>query len=460
MLTTSHDLAIYFGPAPIYSKCTMAEQMHIKCPQPIRPLKRKLSHLGLPQETHPTTLTWPRQERPTRQRRIKNWVADSSSRSQNRSDTCLVFGSTMELGSQRSRSDSFISTRNEWKFTAPMPDQTPSLAWSLPTSTSSSSSRDEWAKSPNYRLDVLEPHGIFRDPPNVQVKDMAHRILQNPRTSPPLANDQIEDLRLNLYETIDMKEADAKTRIRNTMFPSGTYGGRLMSTMNPVLSIAGLPQLPYTLEPVEVAKPDLSFGYHKNAFSLTEAIIQQTTLLKPYAIPSTEYYWPFFHVEFNLQSRAGMCWVAGNQNAGNGTHSVKSMETLLEYAKCNPKRHDQVSDSVAFSCCIDSEHATLWVHWVDKSHDNEGDSPRYVSSYLGKYIFQDTTQLCDFRNHTKNIIEYGLDQRLTKIKQALGDIMLFDPEWTARMESLSSRRGKRSVARHSPRSNTTSSPAS
>ncbi|MCJ1255605.1 hypothetical protein MMC24_003422 [Lignoscripta atroalba] len=439
----------------------MVEQMHINCPQPIKPLKRKLSQLGLLTEANPTASKRSKDSCSTLQSRVEDWLVDSSSRSQNRSDTCLVFKTPKELGSQRCRSDSFISTRNDWKSTASMSQQPPYAPLTPLSSTVSTSSQRDRVKLPGYRRDVLEPHGIYIDPYNRQVPEqitnIAHQVLYKPRTSPPLVNNQIEDLRSNLHETINMKEADSKMKIRSKMFPTGNYGGRLVSTMEPVLSVEGLPHHQYVQQPVVQPKPDLSYGYHKNAFSQPQAFLQQSTALSSYAIPNTEYYWPFFHIEFKSQSRGGTHWVAENQNAGNGTHSVKSMETLLEYAKYNPKRHHQIGDSVAFSCCIDSEYATLWVHWVDKSQDKESNTPHYVSSYLGTYVFRDTTQLLEFRKHTKNIIEHGLDQRLSKIKQALSDIMLFDPEWTARMKSSSSRGRKRSVAGDSLASGPTNS---
>ena len=292
---------------------------------------------------------------------------------------------------------------------------------------------------------------------------MACRILFNPRIYVlPFASltgvIQIDNVGLNLYETTDMKEADTSIRLRDAMFPSETYGGRLVSTWNTGLSVEGMPGQPY-FQPALAGppKPDLSYGYHKNAFSPSEALLQQASVLNPYALSTTECYWPFFHIEFEPQAHSGKHWMAEHQNAISGGHSVKSMERLLEYAQCNPERHHQVHDSVAFSCCIDSDCATLWIHWVDQSHDDkEGNAPHYVSSYLGRYVFRDTTQLRDFLDHTHNIIEYGMNQRLTKIKQALSDIMLFDPEWTTRM-SLSSRRRRRSVGRDSSDSDVTSS---
>lgn len=342
-----------------------------------------------------------------------------------------------------------------------MSDHPPYAPLTPLSSTVSSSTQRDRVKSPGYRRDVLQPHGIYIDPYDRQVPEqitnMAHQVLHKPRTSPPLCDDQIEDLRSNLYETRDMKEDDARTKLQSTMFQSSTYSGRIVSTIQPALSVEGLPHQRYVPQPVVQPKPDLSYGYHKDVFTQPEAYLQQTITLKPYPIPNTDYYWPFFHIEFTSQSRGGTHWVAENQNAGSGTLSVRSMETLLEYAQDNPKRHHQVGDSVAFSCCIDSEYATLWLHWVDESHDREGDSPHYLSSCLGTYVFRDTTRLLEFQNHTKNIIEHGLDQRLTNTKQALNDIMQFNPEWNAQMERSSSRRPKRRVAGNSSSSNFTRS---
>jgi hypothetical protein len=91
-----------------------------------------------------------------------------------------------------------------------------------------------------------------------------------------------------------------------------------------------------------------------------------------------------------------------------------------------------MSDSVAFSCCIDLEYATLWVHWTDQSSN----SPVYVSTHINICVFRDPAQLVEFRKNIKNIIDYGLDQCLAKVNQALDEISRFDPEWTEHAESV------------------------
>lgn len=213
---------------------------------------------------------------------------------------------------------------------------------------------------------------------------------------------------------MDIRELEAEREIRSATFPSSDCGGRLVAISDAPLSVEGLPHQPFVPQPVVQPIPDLSYGYHQNAFTQPEAYLQQITALKPYAIRNTEYYWPFFHIEFKSQPRGGTHWVAQNLNAGSGTHSVRSMETLLVYAKCNPKRHYQLPFSVAFSASVDSEEVTLWVHWIDKSYDDGRNNPQYVSTWLNTYVFRDLSQLHAFRDHTRNIIEHGVLPRLSK----------------------------------------------
>lgn len=144
--------------------------------------------------------------------------------------------------------------------------------------------------------------------------------------------------------------------------------------------------------------------------------------------PTTATYWPFFVAEFKSGSRGGTRWVAENQNAGTGCHCVNSMETLLKYTRKQDLPR-QIIDSLAFSCVADADFGSLWVHWLESETDNG--PRRFVSSEVDSYLFKKPADLRQFRASVRNIIEYGINERLPIIKEALANCLPLIPLWNA-----------------------------
>lgn len=199
---------------------------------------------------------------------------------------------------------------------------------------------------------------------------------------------------------------------------------------NAVATGANLPfdnkALPYTsgygFKPIATPKPDLHYGYPRDSFDHSEAMLMKQNRLSPYAQPNTTNFWPFFAVEFKFPSRRGTDWIAENQNAGTGAHSVNSIEILMNYTK--DKKQHAVIDSLFFSCVADVNHASLWVHW--KSVENDF---KFVSGEVNSYRFKKPADLRAFRVTVKNIIDHGINERLIMIKEALKNILPLASEW-------------------------------
>lgn len=186
------------GPLPASSSAVMVEQMQINCPQPIKPLSKKLSQSGLHSETVPSVFKWQQDSLLTQRASIENWLLDCSGRSQDRYDTCPVFGSTKEHGDQRSRSDSFVSAQKCWRSTFSMSGQLPYATFDSTRIHRFVELSGRSDQIPAYRRETLQPHGIYIDPVGRQVPEqitnVAYDILHKPRTSTRLINDQVQDL--------------------------------------------------------------------------------------------------------------------------------------------------------------------------------------------------------------------------------------------------------------------------
>ena len=148
--------------------------------------------------------------------------------------------------------------------------------------------------------------------------------------------------------------------------------------------------------------------------------------IAPYAKPSSAGYWPFFMIELKAASRGGTHFVGENQAAGAGAHCVKSVETLFSFTQ-RERIEEKTFDSLVFSCVADAQHGTLWVHWRDSEANGE---LKYKNTELRDYAWKhDPKDLVDFRRAVRNIIDYGVNERLPEIKEALDVLVQQVPDW-------------------------------
>ncbi len=404
----------------------MAE-FDIHCPQPTRPfLKRKVYQLG---------------------------SIDDSIHSQPAYKQQRLVTPPLALLRQFSRSDSFI-TRNmttrgqpsrpltapisppqstSWPPSVQTPFSYPSRQYSpvlRPTSTRSagteSSSR---VASPSYR-DDLHSHRIHIDSTGsipAHVQSFAQAILQKERTSPGLTDSEVSRLRLQLSEQADADEDTIKAKLSaSAFFPaSDDYLGRprvLVQGGNIPFDKKGLPYVNgFRLPPVSQPKPDLHFVYSRESFTNSEYSVMRQPRISPYARPNSANYWPFFAVEIKSPSRGGTTWVMENQNAGTGAHCVNSMNLLLEYTNSQPRSEIH---SLAFTSVADYNGASLWVHWRELGEDG-----RFMMSELDYFRFKKPHDIRQFRANVRNIIEFGLGNRLATIKGALIELFPQIERW-------------------------------
>ena len=121
--------------------------------------------------------------------------------------------------------------------------------------------------------------------------------------------------------------------------------------------------------------------------------------------------------------------MAENQNAGTGAHCANSIKTLMSYT--NTAKQCWTTGALAFSCVVDAEDASLWVHWGEPRNEEARTGPRFASSEVGFYHFRRPSDVRDFRASVRNIIDYGLHERLTMIKSTLAELVPQVPRWDA-----------------------------
>lgn len=277
-------------------------------------------------------------------------------------------------------------------------------------------------QSPSYRNE-LKSHSVYIDSYGMTtpgpVQSFAQGIMGRKRASPGLHGEELMSTRKQLSSLADADEEITRTGLsRTTLFPTtADYNDQIATGANIPFDRTALPHVPgFNFPPIVTPRPDLHYGYPRDSFSAHEYGVMQHRRLDPYAHPNSANFWPFFLVEFKSSSRGGTHWVAENQNAGSGSHCVNSIQSLMNYTRGNKRR--AMIDSVVFSCVADAGFASIWVHW-----QGVGDDPRFVSSEVESYRLKRPEDLSKFRSSVRNIIEYGIDERLTTIKNALHDLL-------------------------------------
>ena len=169
--------------------------------------------------------------------------------------------------------------------------------------------------------------------------------------------------------------------------------------------IASLPRL-------SIPKPDLAWGVTKFAFTKAEHNINETYPM--FTHPSSKRYHVFLVVEF--KSDDGSLGAAKNQasrTAGALMHGLRCLQD------CSP--HKAVVKGVddrswMYSLALDTHGAELFVNWVYVEDDG---TPVYHMHSIAGYTMKDGSHLANLNKHIANIMEWGIGERLNRIKETL-----------------------------------------
>ena len=118
---------------------------------------------------------------------------------------------------------------------------------------------------------------------------------------------------------------------------------------------------------------------------------------------------------FELKSEAtgGTLYVAENQAASMGSHSVSALSWLLQKAQKNGLFHsDSMRDTVSFSFVVCHREAVLYMHW--QATDNR----RFYISRLKSYSAFESDEIRACNNAVKNTVKNALGAGKMKIGNA------------------------------------------
>ena len=297
------------------------------------------------------------------------------------------------------------------------------------TATVSSSKRSEKSAASVQDMDFrnsLRYRNIYvnREDPPVELMRRAKRIITRPRASPEMDDVTTQELR----DTARRLETEGEEVIVQEMVP------HMVPAMNKVpdrelarnASQVWCDAVPVSLDPDMLAnplplprpKPDLAFGYSETAFNhkqlmAIDLLVDQFG--RSYAVPDKKLRFPFLDIEFKSQAKNGTHFVATNQIAN---ASSIAMNGSLELTRRISGEGDlDLNEPQFFSLSMDHASACVNVHWLSTSAD-DGQFSFHVEG-LSKHFLDDVDGLRAVRRAVKNILDYGADERLRTLCEAL-----------------------------------------
>lgn len=126
-------------------------------------------------------------------------------------------------------------------------------------------------------------------------------------------------------------------------------------------------------------------------------------------------------VEMKSEAAGGTIYVAENQAAGSGSHSVNDLLWLLREA--GTSTNSSLTDTIAFTITMSHRQAIFYLHWYSAT------DRRHYMSFLESYSCVTPKDIRACNNTVKNIIDHGLGARKTAVGNALENLFPFPQHW-------------------------------
>jgi hypothetical protein len=168
---------------------------------------------------------------------------------------------------------------------------------------------------------------------------------------------------------------------------------------------------------VSTPYPDMLYGYNSlGAFPQQQA--QLRTMTNEMIANTQDLLYPFFVIEFKADGPggSGSLWVATNQCLGGSTSCVNIAEGLNHHLRQGNSKEVQPINSAAFSIAMNGTEARLYVSWKHNELD-------YYMKHVDSFLLQKPLDHIEFRKHVLNIIFWGRDERLNKIRDSLNSLL-------------------------------------
>ena len=255
-----------------------------------------------------------------------------------------------------------------------------------------------------------------------ELRTFASTQILKQRESPQLGDEAVAKVIDTVEELADSTEGPTAKLIRTDMFPLERSG--IAEGGNSPWSNIASPNNPEYQYDISAPKPDTHFGYPTNqrsSWSYAQSNVITHPVARPYAQPARGNTFPFLMAELKSEAAGGTIYVAENQAAGSGSHSVSALLWLLREAGTYDS--SSLTDTIAFTIAMSHREAIFYLHWYSEV------DRRYYMSFLESYSSVTPKDIRACNNTVKNIIDHGLGARRTAIGTALEALFPFPQQW-------------------------------
>lgn len=274
---------------------------------------------------------------------------------------------------------------------------------------------------------VLEFNNVEIDPTGSKISQEVRNLLETDilkkRASPPLPQDLHESTGESINKWGSTPKHVLNSFVSSPIFPIHQAG--ISPEGNTLWPRAALPSNQDYRFPISTPKPDYHVGYDigvKSGFSAQQFNVIDHPQAQPYTQPGTGNVLPFLIVELKSEATGGTLYHAENQAAGSGTYSQRAMEWLLDQAKAPQQNRE--TDTVTFSITGTGRLVILSVHWHSLKDQ------MYYMSYVKGFLSSEPEQIQACHSTVKNIIEWGLGKRRSKLGDVLQQLFPLTQQWT------------------------------
>ena len=247
-------------------------------------------------------------------------------------------------------------------------------------------------------------------------------ILKERPGSPPLSDEEVKEVVKAAADLLDNTERVASDLFDTKAFP--LKRPRIAEGRNVQWSTDALPSNPKYPHQLCAPKPDRHYGYppgRKFDWSGEEVAVLNHRTAQPYMQPTRDNVCPFLTLEFKSEATGGVLYVAENQGVGSGVHIVASQRWLQNQAF--PGKELAATDAIAFVGAVSPRMGVFYIVWYSDKQAH------YVMSMIRIVSFMESSHIQRCRDLMKNIEEYGLGERLGKVRKALAELNPVPPHW-------------------------------
>ncbi|KAK6382290.1 hypothetical protein LTS17_004177 [Exophiala oligosperma] len=312
-----------------------------------------------------------------------------------------------------------------------MPRKAPS---SIPTDIESTA--EESGTKTTASVDALALHYrnivIGKVPPPKGLEGRARQIISGVPTSGDIDHTALENLRQLLIR----EEGENESMLVTLLLPSlqvlgigATLDPKLRARPNqlwfncvPIPLLKEFEPLSSSLPSLSRPKPDVTFGFSLEAFTLTQqftlgSVCDKNNPKQNYAIPDGKTVFPFLTFEFKAEANRGTHFSAKKQAANSGAIALNGNLRLMEQCGLGLRVFER-GEPHYFSITIEFASARVNLHWVEVPAKRGGPYRFHVNT-LEIYPLIHVEGLLALFRAVRNILEWAVKTRLPKLCAAL-----------------------------------------